>query len=191
MPASGHSVTVHYSEGTSGGSVDVQVSASADDAEERVKYGTMIIKGSDLELVEDTSMQAVGLRFQGVSVPSGATITDAHLVFHADEAHSGETNLVFHGEAVDDAVAFSSESGDISNRSVTSASVAWNDVPAWTVVHDAYQSIDLAPIVQEIVSRPGWSAGNALVIIVTGTGRRVAESYDGDQVHAPTLHIGY
>ena len=38
-------------------------------------------------------------------------------------------------------------------------------------------------LIQEIVDRPGWSSGNAMVIIVTGSGRRVAEAYDGYQFH--------
>jgi hypothetical protein len=50
---------------------------------------------------------------------------------------------------------------------------------------------DITSIVQEIVKRPGWSSGNALVIIITGTGERVAESYDGDQAAAPLLHVVY
>ncbi len=177
---------------SSGGeSLDISVSADEDDAEERLNSGTIILKGSDLELVEDTSIQSVGLRFRGVSVPPGTTITEAYLVFHADETHSGDADLVFHGQASDDAAPFSSADSDISSRTMTSALVAWNDVPAWTAVHDSYQSVDLSPIIQEIVNRPGWSVGNSLVIIITGSGRRVAESYDGEQALAPRLHIGY
>ena len=36
-----------------------------------------------------------------------------------------------------------------------------------------------------------WSTGNALVFVVTGSGRRVAESYDGDAAGAPLLHVEY
>jgi hypothetical protein len=53
------------------------------------------------------------------------------------------------------------------------------------------QTPDLAPVVQEIVSRQGWSAGNALVLIVTGSGKRVAESYNGVAAAAPLLHVEY
>jgi hypothetical protein len=44
-------------------------------------------------------------------------------------------------------------------------------------------------VIQEIVNRSGWASGNALALIVTGTGERVAESYDGSA--APELHIEY
>ena len=41
-------------------------------------------------------------------------------------------------------------------------------------------------MLQEIVDRPGWSTGNALALIVTGTGSRVAESYDGGAARPPS-----
>ena len=44
-------------------------------------------------------------------------------------------------------------------------------------------------MIQEIVSRPGWSSGNALVLIVTGTGTRTAKSFDNGS--PPVLHLEY
>jgi hypothetical protein len=41
------------------------------------------------------------------------------------------------------------------------------------------------------VDRPGWSSGNALAIIITGSGKRVAESFNGDANGAPLLHLRY
>jgi hypothetical protein len=49
----------------------------------------------------------------------------------------------------------------------------------------------MASVIQEIVNRPGWSSGNALMVIITGSGERVAESYDGDPDGAPLLHVVY
>jgi uncharacterized repeat protein (TIGR02543 family) len=49
----------------------------------------------------------------------------------------------------------------------------------------------MASVIQEIVNRPGWSSGNALVVIITGSGERVAESHDGDPDGAPLLHVVY
>ena len=46
-------------------------------------------------------------------------------------------------------------------------------------------------IVQEIVNRGGWSSGNAMVFIVTGTGHREAEAYEGESPNAPLLVINY
>jgi hypothetical protein len=48
---------------------------------------------------------------------------------------------------------------------------------------------EIRAVVQEVVSRPNWSAGNALAIIITGTGHRTAEAYDGVRTAAPLLHV--
>ena len=71
--------------------------------------------------------------------------------------------------------------------------MSWNPVP-WLTLGEAgpdQQTADLSLIVQEIVDRPGWLSGNALVIIFTGTGERVAEAFDGDENGAPLLRVRY
>ena len=44
-------------------------------------------------------------------------------------------------------------------------------------------------MLQQVVDRSGWASGNALVLLVTGTGERTAESFDGGTAKAPVLHI--
>jgi hypothetical protein len=76
---------------------------------------------------------------------------------------------------------------------VTGAEVGWSPA-AWTSVGQAgvdQRTPDIALIVQEIVDRPGWSGGNSLVVIITGTGKRAAESYNGSSSGAPLLYIKY
>lgn len=175
-------------------SIDVRVSAGSDDAEERAD-GSMSLTSSDLELVYDGGDQTVGMRFTGVAVPQGASITAAHVQFQVDERGSQTTVLTIEGEATDDAATFGSANRGVSSRSRTSssASVSWEPV-AWTRTGQAgsdQQTPDISAIIQEIVSRPGWSSGNALVLIVTGTGKRTAEAYDGVPSAAPLLHIEY
>jgi hypothetical protein len=46
-------------------------------------------------------------------------------------------------------------------------------------------------VIQEIVNRPGWASGNSLVILISGTGKRVAESFNGDKTGAALLHVEY
>ena len=50
---------------------------------------------------------------------------------------------------------------------------------------------DIRAVIQEIVDRPGWSTGNSLAILVTGTGTRTAESFDRTPSAAPLLHVLY
>ena len=152
----------------------------------------MKLASSDLEITLDkTRLQLVGLRFSGVEVPRNATIQSAHVQFTADEAHSDPTSVIIHGEAVGDAALFSGLDFDLSSRPTTGASSPWNPEP-WTVVGasgSAERTSDLASVLQEIVDRSDWSAGNALALIFSGDGRRVAESYDGTA--APELVIQY
>ena len=39
------------------------------------------------------------------------------------------------------------------------------------------------------MDRPGWRSGGYLALIITGSGKRVAESFDGDRASAPQLHV--
>ncbi len=50
---------------------------------------------------------------------------------------------------------------------------------------------DLASVVDSVVNGGGWQSGNALVLLITGTGERVAESFDGDFAGAPLLHVTF
>jgi hypothetical protein len=71
------------------------------------------------------------------------------------------------------------------------ASVGWTPV-AWPTVRQAgpdQRTPNLATVIQEIVSRPGWASGNALALIITGTGTRTADSVEGGW--GPILHIEY
>jgi hypothetical protein len=46
-------------------------------------------------------------------------------------------------------------------------------------------------VIQEVVDQPAWSPGNALVLLVSGSGRRVAEAFDGVAPAAPELVLVY
>ncbi len=173
---------------------EVRIAFGADDAEERVN-GSVALGNNDLEMVNSTEggvtgNQTVGLRFRGVPVEQGATITNAYVQFQADETQSGATTLTIQGQAADNASVFVNVSFNISSRPRTSASAIWTP-PAWTAgqAGPAQRTGDIAPVIQEIVNRPGWVSGNSLVLIVTGTGKRVAEPFEGTAVGAALLHI--
>jgi len=173
--------------------VDIRVIRSPDDAEES-SDGTVSKASSDLELVTDRGdIQTVGIRFRGVGIPQGASITGAYIQFTVDEATTEPTQLSIAGQASNNAAKFSGALFDISSRPRTAANVGWIPQPWITVgeAGEAQRTPDLAPVIQEIVNRSGWSSGNALAIIVNGSGRRVAESYNGDPAAAPLLHVEF
>jgi hypothetical protein len=149
---------------------------------------------SSLQLAEDGSLdQAVGLRFRNLGLPQGATILGARVQFSSDEIDTGSADLVIEGQASDDAATFERVDGNVTDRPRTSASVFW-DPPAWTSSKASgadQRTPELTAIVQEIVDRPGWSDGNALVLIVTGSGTRTARSYDGTPARAAILEVEY
>lgn len=176
--------------------ISSRISDSRDDAEEDVGAtpGPVFLSSWDLEMVYDPGWaygdQTTGMRFNGINIPQGATIQSAKITFRANSSQSGASNIQFWGQAADNASAFTTANFDISSRPKTSASFAWNNVPAWTT-GAYYATPDLSAIIQEIINRSGWSAGNSLAIITTGAGKRDAYSYDGSISAAPLLEITY
>ncbi len=171
---------------------ETPISASSDDAEE-VPSGTVGLSSSDLEFTFDGSDQTVGMRFAGVDVPAYATILNAYVQFTVDEANTVPTSVVLEGESFHDAATFVSSPFNISSRPRTAAQVPWTP-PPWTTAGEAspaQRTPNIASIIAEIVARPGWTPGNALVLIASGTGERTAISYDKDPSSAARLHVEY
>ena len=169
---------------------DYQVSQNNDDAEEEVSTGNMDLNSSDLELIsEGGTDQLVGIRFQNIEIPQGATIVSVVIEFETDETDSGATSLTFRGQDIDDAPNFTGANSNISNRTLTTASVAWSSIPPWSIVSERHLTPDLSSIVQEIVDRAGWSSGNDMVFVITGSGERTAESHNGESANALILRI--
>jgi len=174
------------------GSLDLSILIATDDAEEN-EAGEVVTVSTDLELVDDPmtwgSNQVVGIRFQVVNIPAAATITSARLDFTVDEPTSEATDLLVQAQSGADPLTFSEGNGDITSRPRTNASVSWYDVPPWPEIGFVQSSPDLSPLVQELVDAPGWTSGQSLVFLVTGTGARVATAYDGNPTASTGLHI--
>ena len=172
--------------------VKVRVADDDDDAEERAD-GDILLDSSDLELTRDRDKQAVGMRFQGVNVPQASKITKAYVQLTVDETGSDKARLSVRAEASDDAAEFGENDHDITGRPTTNAAVAWEPAP-WPERNRAginQRTPDLSAVLQEVVNRPGWQSGNALVLIVTGEGERTAEAHDGESDEAPLLYLEY
>ena len=170
--------------------INVRVAATNDDAEES-SSGSMSLSSSDLELTHDSSTQKVGMIFANLAIPPGVTITAAWIQFTAKETQSESTNLTLQAQAIDSALHFTGTSGNISSRARTIASASWSPAP-WSVVGEAgpnQKTNDLKGVIQEVISRAGWTSGRNLAIIITGTGHRTAYAYDGRTSSAPLLHV--
>ncbi|MFW5443099.1 MAG: Ig-like domain-containing protein [Methylococcaceae bacterium] len=170
----------------------IPVAIGSDDAEQRLSSGRVSLSSSDLELIRDgSSDQLVGVRFQQLDVPKGATITNAYIQYTADENTTEETTLTIFGEATSNALTFSSTAYNISDRTLTSVEVQWAPAAWNTNEQDSSTQAtpDLSAIVQEIVNQSNWAQGNAIAFITSGSGKRVAESFNGTA--APVLHVSF
>jgi hypothetical protein len=168
-----------------------------DDVEEDVSGG-IDSSSSDLELPYEgtgqSTLQVIGIRFPNVIVPRGAAITNAYVEFMCDETKGGteHVSLIIEGDLSPDAAEFSSNTHDVTNRPKTTAQVVW-DVANWTAEGELYKTVNIAPVIQEILSQSGWVSGNALVIVIRDNpanpslGVRCAEAEPGDG--SAMLHI--
>jgi hypothetical protein len=168
--------------------IEVPVAGGANDGEEKVT-GRVTLTNGDLDLVLDTTdPMVVGLRFTGINIPAQATLTSAYIQFRADETQGDPTHLVIQGHNVADASALLAAKFNITSRPRTSA-VNW-DPPAWSfgAFGVAQRTPDLKPIISELQSA-GWAPGKAMVFIISGSGKRTADSVEGG--FAPRLVITY
>jgi hypothetical protein len=154
--------------------------------------GSVALANPALKIVNRAGViQVVGLRFAGLSIPQGATIQSAYIQFQCRVGTTAAASLLIEGQAADNAPTFAKIANNISSRARTSADVGWVPAPWGTVGAQGpdQQTPDLTNVMQEIVSRGGWTAGNSMVFIITGTGVRTAEAFDG--LFAPVLHVTY
>ena len=178
-----------------------QILSSADDAEEKFDGSDVLTSSSDLEMMYDTfndqGLQIIGLRFDDITIPSNATISNAYIQFTADGNNSGNLTITIKGEDVANSSSFTDTNNNISSRATTASSAVWNNIPSW--VDDAsgldQRTPDISAIISEIISSNGWQGGNPITFILTGTGseneKRKAESFDGSSALAPKLVFEY
>ena len=136
--------------------------------------------------------QLVGLRFRDANLPQGVSIEKAYIQFSADEENSQLTQLNIHSEAADDA-AVVSVNESISLRVLSSQVVPWSPAP-WLTVNEVgpnQQTPDLAALVQEATDRSGWQQASALGFLISGSGKRVADSGDNVYYRAPYFYAEY
>jgi hypothetical protein len=187
--------------GAQSAQLQVRIATGDDDAEQSLTSGVMYL-GSEgsasgfLELGYYFWRRDVGLRFQNVTIPQGATINSATVTLSASDTNSTNTRLTVTAEASDNAAPFTTANSNISSRVTTTFTVDWNTAN-WSS-GNSYQTPDIRDAIQEIVSRGGWSSGNAMVVIVgpdtacsNANCDRSAESYEGSPGQAALLTIDY
>lgn len=167
-----------------------KISSNDDDVEES-QYGAIEFRSSDLELVDEFNNQIIGLRFTNIAIPKNTEIVSAYLQFTTDEATAGLCNLNISGELIANAKAFENTDTNVSTRNRTTNNIKWSP-QAWNTLNEraeAQKSPNISSVIQEIINLDQWNTNNALVLVITGEGTRIAISHDNNPDLATTLII--
>jgi len=169
-----------------GGVLEIELNTTANgDAEE--DGGSMNLGSSDLDFGD----KMTGVIYESAVIPKDATIEEAYFELVSNGSYTSTTSITIYGEDVDNPVAFSTSTDDITDRTPTTATESWT-MAYWSAADVTYKSPDISEIVQEIVNRSGWSSGNDINIITTQTsGNRGARSYNNSSSNAPKLTVKY
>lgn len=111
---------------------------------------------------------SAAIRFTGVTITQGTTITTATFSLVADATYNAGANVIkYHVscQAADNAGALATSNGNLnsSNRPRTTADTAWTQT---SVTGGVRQSVTITTAVQEVINRAGWASGNAIVVLV-------------------------
>jgi hypothetical protein len=195
--------------------LDLKVSADADDCV--VSYS-----GSawGLDLSEGTWNPSIGYysatglkrgtgnRFQNVTIPQFAIIDVAYITVRAQASKSNTTVNSYITGQLGDSSAFSNIAdyqarrgtvvGGANNNNITTAKVAWDNVPAFTADTD-YNSPSIISVIQEIVNGT-WASGYDLTLFfddhdgrstAASETRRTIYHYTSSSNYCMKLHIEY
>lgn len=170
------------------GFVESTILASNSDAEQ--VSGTLNITSPELDL----GLGDVGLQFQTLNVPKGASINEAYIEFTANRDSSASPAIwEVDVQDIGDAPVFTTGSGDIDSRTFASAVAVEKITDKW-LQNQKYQLNVLTPI-QHVVNRSDWCGGNAAVLRIRRTSGsaedRYAYSYDGNAALSPRLVVNY
>ena len=135
------------------------------------------------------------IRVPNANIPKGVTILTAKITCKAYQNDAGTTILsnIYMNDS-DNAVAPTNYAG-YGALATTTAFSAWDSEGAW-VENTLYDSPDFAPAVQEVVNRPGWVKGNALMVLIKDDGSdnnaiRLPDSQDLAETTAVLITITY
>jgi hypothetical protein len=144
--------------------VEADIAVKADDARESSNGAVRTVESA----IDVGRGNIVALRFSGVDVPRGAIIQSAVLELFGVSSLTQSVAIRYRAEDVGDSPPFVAATGNLSARPPTQAFV--DDVPApWSPgVHNA--SPDLRVVVQEVVTRSDWTAGNSLTLLIADNG---------------------
>ncbi|MFA9389020.1 MAG: lamin tail domain-containing protein [Prolixibacteraceae bacterium] len=182
------------------GAFETRITASSDDASERLDNGKMNLTSVRLDIsynITDNGWQLIGLRFPNIAIPKGTEIASAYIQFTTEMPFDYESMIYIGAEDVDDAATYTTDAMNIRNRSYYQGAYAEWVPEIWALEGESgekQRTPDLAAVVQYLVSRDGWQENNAIAFVLQPADAgalRIAHSFDGNPAAAPLLHIEY
>ena len=173
--------------------VTLQVAAGGDDVNET--NGVLTIAAADGWIGNGDSNTAAfaGLRFVNVPIPANAIITSARLETQAASTQSKRMSFQFGIEAAANSAAFSAASLP-SQRPLLGPKLNHSSNTQW-LANTWYQLDDISALLQAAITQPGWQTGNALSLLMRGTGptgsRKFVRNFEAGAAVAPRLVVTY
>ena len=138
-----------------------------------------------------TEPATAGLRFTGLNIPQGATISSATLRLTPTSDEAAPANMKVVGELSDDSPLFEETLKNLTNRTKTANST---DISSTSWLAGQAVDIDVTAILQEIADQSGWCGGNALSLLVqpglTNAASRSIENLLTNSNAMPQLTVG-
>ena len=139
------------------------------------------------------STSYTGLRFTGVTIPPGAIVSSARLELRSPSAQWLTIGFQYRRRGVGQQRGVSAASRP-SQRPLLAATLVHTSNEQW-LANTSYQLDQIAPLVQAVINQPGWTSGNALTVVMRGSGdawaRKYAAAFEGGAALAPRLVVTY
>ncbi len=159
--------------------------ATTDDATERGDGSDFSSSGVEVNVNSSTTANGrrnAGFYFPGVTLARGDVVGTVTLRIFGNDPSADDMQCDIFCNAVDNANNFTVEA-DVTSRSLTTRSVEWISLDTGG---GFFESSDFGTVLQEVVNRPGWASGNAVVVILRGQNASGAETYNIKAIESAT-----
>lgn len=175
--------------------VDVQIANAYNDASE-VGDDTGFSNSQSVFSIFSSTVAAQringGFRFPSVDIPQGSIIDVAYPEVSVTSTGADDANMKIYCEDVDNSNDFNTEQ-DVNDRPRTTAYTSWVADGVGTGWQGS--SLDITGPIQEVIDRTGWTAENALTLLMIGNSdiyRALnVRTYDGYPSYGAKLHVEY
>ena len=170
-----------------------QIATSADDGNQSSNGNNYL---SNQEITLSSSYPYAGLRFTGIPFDyksiNNFAIEEAYIEMTSSSNGGGYSgSMRIYGENVDNAPALSNSKNALSSKSLTTNSTLWSYTTSFTS-GVTYRSPDISPIIKELMTRSGWTAGNAMTFVINRTaGTRNFYANDNSPAKSAKLIVKY